>query len=62
MRYASPAFGGPKQLGLLCTAKMLQPDFAGADALELLEEESDWDEGQLHRGRAAMVRGVFRKK
>lgn len=54
--------GGPKQLELLYTAEILQKDFTGAEALELLEVGIDLDEGRLHRGRAAVVHGVFRKQ
>ena len=53
--------GGPKQLELLYTAEILQEDFTGTEVLELLEVEIDLDEGRLHRGRAAVVQGVFRK-
>ncbi|MGA2301991.1 MAG: class I SAM-dependent methyltransferase [Candidatus Acidiferrum sp.] len=53
--------GGPKQLELLYTAEILREDFAAADALELLEVDIDLDEGRMHRGRAAVVHGVFRK-
>ena len=54
--------GGPKQLELLYTAEILRKDFIGADVLELLEVEIDLDEGRMHRGRAAVVHGVFRKQ
>jgi hypothetical protein len=53
--------GGPKQLELLYTAGILQKDFTGAEVLELLEVDIDLDEGRMHRGRAAVVHGVFRK-
>ncbi len=54
--------GGPKQLELLYTAEILREDFAAAEVLELLEVETDLDEGRMHRGRAAVVHGVFRKR
>jgi len=54
--------GGPRQLDLLCTADILREDFRPAEALELLEVEIDLDEGRLHRGRAAVVHGVFRRQ
>jgi len=54
--------GGPKQAELLYTAEVLRTDFVSADVLELQEVEVEIDEGRLHRGRAAVVRGVFRKK
>ncbi len=54
--------GGPKQLELLYTEEILRNDFVGAEMLELLEVETDLDEGRLHRGTAAVVHGVFRKQ
>jgi len=54
--------GGPKQLELLYTAEILRKDLIRADVLELLEVEIDLDEGRMHRGRAAVVHGVFRKQ
>jgi len=58
LQYSS---GGPKQLDLLYTADMLRGDFAPAEALELEEKEISLEEGHMHRGPAAVVRGVFRK-
>lgn len=54
--------GGPKQVELLYTAEVLRTDFAFAEMLELQEVETEIDEGRLHRGPAAVVHGVFRKK
>jgi len=54
--------GGPKQVELLYTAEILRRDFVWAEELELLEVEVDLDEGHMHRGRAAVVHGIFRKK
>jgi SAM-dependent methyltransferase len=54
--------GGPKQLELLYTREILHKDFTGAEELELQEVEVDLDEGRMHRGRAAVVHGVFRKQ
>lgn len=53
--------GGPKQVELLYTAEILRREFDRAEALELDESEIEIDEGRLHRGPAAVVRGVFRK-
>jgi cyclopropane fatty-acyl-phospholipid synthase-like methyltransferase len=53
--------GGPKQVELLYTAEMLRRDFAGAEEVELEEKEVQVDEGRMHSGPAAVVRGVFRK-
>jgi cyclopropane fatty-acyl-phospholipid synthase-like methyltransferase len=54
--------GGPKQLELLYTAEILRKDFTETEVLELQEVEVDLDEGRMHRGRAAVVHGVFRKR
>ena len=54
--------GGPKQVELLYTAELLRQDFAGAEAVELEEEEIQLDEGHMHRGSASVVHGIFRKK
>jgi cyclopropane fatty-acyl-phospholipid synthase-like methyltransferase len=53
--------GGPKQLELLYTAEMLRRDFAGAEALELEEKETQISEGPMHSGLAAVVDAVFRR-
>jgi len=53
--------GGPKQVELLYTAATLRDDFAPAEPLQLEEAEVQIDEGHLHRGSAAVVRGIFRK-
>lgn len=54
--------GGPKQVELLYTAEILRKDFAAATILELQEVEAEIDEGQLHRGPAALVHGVYCKE
>jgi SAM-dependent methyltransferase len=54
--------GGPKQVELLYTAKMLSNDFAPAEPLLLEEKEVHITEGRMHSGPAAVVRAVFRKK
>jgi len=54
--------GGPKQAEMLCTAELLREDFAGAEILELVEEEVDLDEGHKHSGHGAVVHGVFRAR
>jgi len=54
--------GGPKQLELLYTAELLRKDFTETEVLELQEVEVDLDEGRMHRGCAAVVHGVFRKR
>ena len=54
--------GGPKQMELLYTAEILRLDFAAAEILELQESEVQLAEGRMHRGPAAVVRAVFRKR
>jgi SAM-dependent methyltransferase len=54
--------GGPKQVELLYTADILRQDFPAAEVLEMHESEIQLDEGRLHRGSAAVVRAVFRRK
>ena len=54
--------GGPKQVELLYIAEILRKDFVGAEVLELQEVELEIEEGRMHRGPAAVVQGVFRKR
>jgi hypothetical protein len=54
--------GGPKQLDLLYSAEILRQDFAAAEILALEEATVSLEEGRLHSGPGAVVRGVFRKK
>ncbi len=54
--------GGPKQIDMLYTAEILRGDFAGAEVEELEEAVVDLEEGRMHSGKGAVVRGVFRKK
>jgi cyclopropane fatty-acyl-phospholipid synthase-like methyltransferase len=58
LRYAS---GGPRAAELLYSAAMLRTDFAGGEVLELTESVVELDEGQYHRGPAAVVRLVVRR-
>jgi SAM-dependent methyltransferase len=59
LRYTS---GGPKQIELLYTTHILREDFAGAEALQLEEKEVQLNEGHMHKGPAAVVQAVFRRK
>jgi hypothetical protein len=54
--------GGPKHVDMLYTAEILRTDFAGADELELLEAVVELEEGRMHSGKGAVIRGVFRRK
>jgi len=54
--------GGPKQVELLYTAEILRRDFAAAEVIELEEAVVNLNEGRMHRGSAAVVHGIFRKK
>ncbi len=53
--------GGPPQGALLYAADTLRADFAGAEVLHLEETETVLREGAYHDGRAAVVRGLFRR-
>ena len=53
--------GGPKAPELLYTADLLRGDFPTLEWDPLLEVEVELDEGPLHSGRAAVVRGCGRR-
>jgi SAM-dependent methyltransferase len=53
--------GGPKSAAMLCSREKLESDFAGAGFLLLEEADVDLDEGQRHRGKAAIIRAVIQK-
>jgi SAM-dependent methyltransferase len=53
--------GGPKQADALYQAEALRLDLPGIAWEVLREEEIELDEGPLHRGRAAVVRGLGRR-
>jgi hypothetical protein len=53
--------GGPKDVALLYTKEILHRDLASAEVLELAESVVDLQEGPMHNGPGAVVRGVFRK-
>jgi SAM-dependent methyltransferase len=53
--------GGPRQLEALYEPETLRRDFPGIAWEVLREEEIDLDEGPLHRGKAAVVRGLGRR-
>ena len=53
--------GGPKQVEALYELETLRQDFPGIAWDVLREEEIELDEGPLHRGKAAVVRGLGRR-
>jgi hypothetical protein len=53
--------GGPKQVEALYEPETLRQDFPGIAWEVLREEETELDEGPLHRGKAAVVRGLGRR-
>jgi SAM-dependent methyltransferase len=60
MRFAS---GGPRRLEMLFTPDLLTADFSPLlIAVSLEEREAELSEGPRHRGRAALVSGVFRRE
>lgn len=54
--------GGPKKEDMLYTGKMLRKDFENLDIVLLDETKTELDEGEFHRGLAAVVRLLARKK
>ena len=58
----SYASGGPKDVSWLYTAAMLAADFSGADILVNEEDLVTLDEGPLHRGPAATVGLIARRR
>jgi len=50
--------GGPRQEDMLYDPAAIRGDFPGVEWDVLEEAEVDLDEGPLHRGRAALIRGV----
>jgi len=59
-RQLANASGGPRQAELLYEPATLAADFPGIAWDVLREETAELDEGPLHQGRAALVRGVGR--
>jgi SAM-dependent methyltransferase len=54
--------GGPKTENMLYSVEKLSSDFADADILLLEEAETELDEGHRHKGRAAVIRCVARRR
>lgn len=54
--------GGPKKEDMLYTGKMLRKDFENLEIVLLDETEIELEEGEFHRGLAAVVRLLARKK
>ena len=53
--------GGPPRLDMLYTSDMLKQDFRGLKVMEMTETVTELQEGQYHRGQAAVIRGVFER-
>ncbi len=53
--------GGPRQLDMLYEPATIAGDFPGVTWATLAEGEAVLDEGPLHQGRAALLRGLGRK-
>lgn len=53
--------GGPPRLDMLYTSDMLKQDFKDLEVLEMVETVTELQEGQYHRGQAAVIRGVFER-
>ena len=61
-RQLANSSGGPKQADMLYEPAVLRDDFPGVTWDVLEEIDTDIDEGPLHRGRAALVRGVGERR
>jgi|OpeIllAssembly_1097287.scaffolds.fasta_scaffold54232_3 hypothetical protein len=57
-RQLAHSSGGPRQEDMLYDPATMRGDFPGVEWDVLEEAEVDLDEGPLHRGRAALVRGL----
>jgi SAM-dependent methyltransferase len=58
----NPNIGGPRDLELLDSAEELLSFYKGFDILEMMETETELDEGPFHQGKAHVVRFTGRKK
>lgn len=54
--------GGPQDAAMLYNSDALRSDFSGLDILQLTESVEMLKEGPFHRGEAALVRMLARKK
>lgn len=61
-REAYGSVGGPQPVDMLVTESMLREDFADLEVVTLASEETDHGNDGAHQGRAAVVRGVFRRR
>lgn len=48
--------GGPKHLDMLYSIEELKDDFSGLSELKIWEEDVELDEGELHQGKASVIR------
>ena len=53
--------GGPKELDMLYSKKILENDFNSCQAVSVIEEEIHLQEGNYHNGKANMVRAIIKK-
>jgi hypothetical protein len=53
--------GGPRQADMLYEPTAIRGDFPGVEWVSLAEGEAVLDEGPLHQGRAALLRGLGRR-
>jgi SAM-dependent methyltransferase len=60
-RQLARSSGGPKQADMLYEPAILRADFPRVEWEVLEDREADLDEGPLHQGRAALLRGLGRK-
>ncbi len=62
LRQKNPAIGGPPNIDMLFTTKMIKGDFNDFDIIELKEIETELQEGEFHNGLGSVIRFVGRKK
>lgn len=57
----NPSAGGPSNLDMLYTTRMIYEEFPGFETLYLAEEVVELDEGKYHRGQSAVIRFTGKK-
>ena len=53
--------GGPKDINMLWSSKELKDDFADLSQLHICELETELEEGNFHKGKAAIIRAIGKK-
>ncbi|MFK5879468.1 MAG: class I SAM-dependent methyltransferase [Flavobacteriaceae bacterium] len=61
LRQENPAIGGPRDIDMLFTTRMIKDDFKDFGIIELKEIETELQEGEFHNGLASVIRFIGRK-